>query len=297
LAVLAEGSRRRAGLGLDQPAGAMAATLAGWFLAMAAVLAGGAMLFGEWFAWLPSGWAGGTFGPFTTDGAPVYLAVLLAAAAWGIGQRRAAQVLVVTALVLALAMLAVEPFVRSWARPSLSFVLPLLVFALPSLVRPGPGPRLGPRRRREVRALAATATLAACVDMVAVALPRQSVLSVLAKQPLEYRWGNVTFVFYRAALPDVAHWVVLCGVACALAVGALAIADRAATATSVAGIAAPWLLFAGLVLLGNENGHKWARAAFVLLAALVAMTAGLWARRRQGPAMLAGPQPASGTAP
>jgi hypothetical protein len=106
VAVVGAGVRRRVGLAADQPLGDLAELVAGWYLLLAVALAGSALLMGEWAPWVdgrlrpPFG-----FGPFATDGVPVYA---LAVLAWSARRRGLAPATATAAFVVAAAMVVVE---------------------------------------------------------------------------------------------------------------------------------------------------------------------------------------------
>jgi len=242
VAVVAAGLRRRAGLAADQPAGAAAELVAGWYLPLAVALAASALVLGEWAPWAatplraPFG-----FGPFATDGVPVYGFTILAGLAWWAGRTGLARMSATAAVVAASAMVVFEHHSAVWGRPSLSFVLPVLFCLAPTAVRPPGGER---RPRPDDRLLGVMAVTAAAAAPVWLALVD---LHLADRSRAGQFWTGRGPEFYRETVASMARWVPAGGAAALVVAVGLAVVARRSLAGGIVVLSAPWLLLAVLV--------------------------------------------------
>jgi hypothetical protein len=271
-AVVAAGLRRRAGLAVDQPVGSLAGFVAGWYLTIAVAMAASAVLMGEWAPWAPPLRSPFGFGPFATDGMPVYAAVLFAGAASWAGREAAARVLAVVAIGLAGVMVVFEHEVSFWGRPPLSFVVPMLVCVLPTMLRSPLGRDRSESHDRILSLLAAVSALAVPVWLGLVDLHFG-----LKFGGGNVRWSGTDAQFYRETVGDLARWVPSAGLAVLIGVVALRMVGRRVLASGVLCLMAPWLLLAVLVTGSPTAGASFSGSDAVAVAtapqAAVAVTA------------------------
>ena len=261
VAIVGAGVRRRVGLAADQPLGELAELVAGWYLLLAVTLAGSALLLGEWAPWVhgrlrpPYG-----FGPFATDGVPVYALAVLAGLAWSLRQRGLARATASAAFIVATAMVVMEHHVSFWGRPPLSFVIPLLACLAPCVLRPAVGER---RRRPDDRLIAGLAVLSAMAVPVWLGLVD---LYLAHKYRYAQFWTGRGPDFYRLVVASVARWVPTVGAAALLAAIVLVILGRRDIAVGVAAMMAPWLLLAVLVAGSLTAGSSLSGSTFSAIA-------------------------------
>ncbi len=202
VALVGQGLRQRVGLAPAQPAGQLVDVFAGPILAMAGVLVLAAMVFGEWDPWFrldplfsrtPPPWG---FGPFFTDGVPLYLIVAGAAAAWALGRRRAARWLAASSWCVTAVIVVFGHLAPTWGRPPLSFLGSVLLLTVPALLTSSAGAAVG-RSMSHRSVVRRAAIMIVVVEAVVLA----GYGSFEASRPAD------PAVFYRVTVPGIGHWV------------------------------------------------------------------------------------------